>query len=42
MEGEAQMQTIKLIIDALKGVIVCSHQYGVVFTAIIMMAGRFS
>lgn len=34
------MQTIKLIIDTLKGVIVCSRQNGIIFTAIIMI-GRF-
>lgn len=34
------MQTIKLILDAIRGVIICSFKYGFVFTAIIMM-GRF-
>jgi len=36
------MQTIKLILDALKGIILCARQHGVLFTAIIVMAGRFS
>lgn len=36
------MQTIKLILDALKGIIICARQNGIVFTAIIVMAGRFT
>ena len=36
------MQTIKLIFDAIRGVVICSKEYGFVITAILVMARRFA
>jgi hypothetical protein len=36
------MQSLKLILDAFRGVILCSQKYGFVITAILVMAGRFT